>query len=81
MQPAICRHTGLKTDDVGGDDEPVISMNEKALARVRAPIKNLVIVPGASHLLEEPGKLDEVSHLAANWFTKYLDLPAELKAD
>jgi putative phosphoribosyl transferase len=66
---------------VGGDDEPVISMNEEPLARLGAPIKKLVIVPGASHLFDEPGKLDEVACLAADWFTKYLDPPAESKAD
>jgi pimeloyl-ACP methyl ester carboxylesterase len=66
---------------VGGDDEPVIGMNEEALARLGAPVKRLVIVPGASHLFEEPGKLEEVARLAADWFTRHLDLPAEAKAD
>src|SRR4051794_33233036 len=66
---------------VGGDDEPVIGMNEEALDRLGAPVKRLVIVPGASHLFEEPGKLEEVARLAADWFARYLDLPAEAKAD
>jgi putative phosphoribosyl transferase len=66
---------------VGGDDEPVIGMNEEALAQLGAPVKKLVIVPGASHLFEEPGKLEEVARLAADWFNRYLDLPAEAKAD
>jgi dienelactone hydrolase len=66
---------------VGGDDEPVIGMNEEALAQLGAPVKKLVIVPGASHLFEEPGKLEEVARLAAEWFNRYLDLPAEAKAD
>ena len=66
---------------VGGDDEPVISLNEEALARLAAPVKKLVIVPGASHLFEESGKLEEVARLAADWFTRHLDLPAEAKAD
>jgi dienelactone hydrolase len=57
---------------VGGDDEPVIGLNESALARLGAPVKQLVIVPGASHLFEEPGKLEEVARLAADWFTRYL---------
>jgi dienelactone hydrolase len=57
---------------VGGDDEPVIALNEKALARLGAPVKKLVIVPGASHLFEEPGALEEVARLAADWFTRYL---------
>ena len=66
---------------VGGHDEPVIALNEDARARLGAPVKKLVIVPGASHLFEEPGKLEEVARLAAEWFPRYLDLPAELKAD
>ena len=66
---------------VGGDDEPVISLNEAAFARLGAPEKQLVIVPGASHLFEEPGKLEEVARLAAHWFTRYLDLPTEANAD
>jgi pimeloyl-ACP methyl ester carboxylesterase len=66
---------------VGGDDEPVISLNEEALARLAAPVKKLVIVPGATHLFEEPGKLEEVARLAADWFTRQLDLNAAAKAD
>jgi putative phosphoribosyl transferase len=57
---------------VGGDDGPVIGMNERALASLAAPVKQLVIVPGATHLFEEPGKLEEVARLAAEWFTRYL---------
>jgi len=57
---------------VGGDDEPVIQMNEWALARLAAPIKRLEIVPGASHLFEEPGTLEEVARLAADWFSRHL---------
>jgi putative phosphoribosyl transferase len=60
---------------VGGDDEPVIGLNEQALAQLVAPVKQLVIVPGASHLFEEPGKLEEVARLAAEWFSRYLDSP------
>jgi putative phosphoribosyl transferase len=66
---------------VGGDDEPVIGLNEEALSPLAAPIKKLVIVPGATHLFEEPGELEEVARLAADWFARYLDLPAEAKAD
>ncbi|HTU20583.1 MAG TPA: dienelactone hydrolase family protein [Gemmataceae bacterium] len=58
---------------VGGNDQPVIGLNEKALAQLGAPIKKLVIVPGATHLFEEPGKLEEVAQLAAEWFTRYLE--------
>jgi putative phosphoribosyl transferase len=56
---------------VGGNDEPVIGMNEEALARMRA-VKRLQIVPGASHLFEEPGALEEVARLATVWFACHL---------
>ncbi len=62
---------------VGGDDEPVIGLNEKALARLAAPVKKLEIVPGATHLFEEPGKLEEVARLAADWFRRYLGPPGK----
>jgi len=57
---------------VGGDDVPVIGLNRAALARLAAPVKELVIVPGATHLFEEPGTLEEVARLAADWFGRYL---------
>jgi putative phosphoribosyl transferase len=56
---------------VGGNDVPVIGMNEEALERLRAK-KRLEIVPGATHLFEEPGALEEVARLAAGWFARYL---------
>jgi putative phosphoribosyl transferase len=56
---------------VGGFDEPVIAMNEEALALLRCE-KRLEIVPGATHLFEEPGTLDRVIVLAAGWFEKHL---------
>ena len=56
---------------VGGNDEPVIGMNEEALARMRA-VKRLQIVAGASHLFEEPGALEEVARLATVWFARHL---------
>jgi putative phosphoribosyl transferase len=56
---------------VGGDDEPVISMNQQALARLHCADKKLVIVPGATHLFEEPGALEEVARLAAEWFDQH----------
>ena len=62
---------------VGGDDEPVIELNEWALARLASPAKELAIVPGASHLFEEPGTLEEVARLAADWFVRYLVPPDE----
>jgi putative phosphoribosyl transferase len=56
---------------VGGEDKPVIGMNREALAKLRCE-KKLVIVPGATHLFEEPGTLQEVSRLAADWFKQHL---------
>lgn len=56
---------------VGGNDVPVIGMNREALALMRAPAQ-LVIVPGATHLFEEPGALEEVARLAGDWFARYL---------
>jgi dienelactone hydrolase len=56
---------------VGGDDTVVIGMNERALARIAGP-KALDIVPGASHLFPEPGALESVIELAAEWFERYL---------
>lgn len=56
---------------VGGDDEPVIDMNRKAMHRMRAPVK-LEIVPGATHLFEERGALEQVARLAADWCRRYL---------
>jgi putative phosphoribosyl transferase len=56
---------------VGGDDVPVIQMNRDAMARMSAPVE-LKIVPGASHLFEEPGKLEEVAALARDWFLEHL---------
>jgi putative phosphoribosyl transferase len=58
---------------VGGNDVPVIGMNRQALERLRAE-KELKIVPGATHLFEEPGALEEVARLAAGWFARYLSL-------
>ncbi len=56
---------------VGGRDEPVIALNRQAMAQLRAETE-LAIVPGAAHLFEEPGALEEVARLAAGWFTRHL---------
>lgn len=57
---------------VGGHDEPVIDLNEEAKARMRAAHVELTIVPGATHLFEEPGTLEQVEKLAGDWFVRYL---------
>ena len=56
---------------VGGNDFPVIEMNQAALVQLRCE-KRLVIVPGATHLFEEPGALLEVARLAREWFDRHL---------
>lgn len=56
---------------VGGDDEPVIELNREAYKELQSE-KKMEIVPGATHLFEEPGKLDEVARLAGEWFWKHL---------
>lgn len=57
---------------VGGHDEPVIEMNREALAQLTCP-KQLIIVPGATHLFEEPGTLEQVAARAMNWFARHLN--------
>jgi putative phosphoribosyl transferase len=64
---------------VGEYDEPVIELNERARARMRAPVR-LEIVPWATHLFEEPGALEKVSRLARDWFSRHLAAPAPGRA-
>jgi putative phosphoribosyl transferase len=56
---------------VGGNDQQVIALNKFAYDQIRA-VKRLIIVPGATHLFEEPGALEEVARLAVDWFSTYL---------
>jgi putative phosphoribosyl transferase len=60
---------------VGGDDVPVIGMNRAAFAALRCT-REMEIVPGASHLFEEPGTLERVAELASSWFARYLGAEA-----
>jgi dienelactone hydrolase len=62
---------------VGGEDTPVIEMNREALKHLEAlkhrnVEKRLEIIPGATHLFEEPGALEEVARLAREWFQERL---------
>ena len=57
---------------VGGADPVVLDLNRKALAELRCD-KQLVVVPGATHLFEEPGTLEAVVDLASDWFASHLD--------
>jgi len=56
---------------VGGNDTPVIDMNREAAKQLRTA-NRLAIVPGATHLFEEPGKLEEVAALAREWFQEHI---------
>ncbi len=55
---------------VGGRDDVVIDVNKEAMGKMIC-IKKLIIIPGATHLFEEEGKLEDVSHHASDWFLKY----------
>ena len=56
---------------VGSEDDGVIELNERAYVLMKCE-KKLALVPGATHLFEEPGTLEQAAQLAANWFLKYL---------
>lgn len=61
---------------VGGNDEPVIGLNQEAydkLDLLKDDEKRLTIVPGATHLFEEPGMLEQVAHHASGWFSCFLN--------
>jgi pimeloyl-ACP methyl ester carboxylesterase len=61
---------------VGGNDVQVLELNRQAMAQMPSE-KKLVVVPGATHLFEETGKLEEVARLAINWFSKHLNQASE----
>jgi pimeloyl-ACP methyl ester carboxylesterase len=56
---------------VGGDDPQVLALNEKARARLKCE-NELVVVPGATHLFEEPGTLEQVTEHTARWFLRHM---------
>jgi len=57
---------------VGGEDTDVLALNRQALTELSCEEKQLAVVPGATHLFEEPGAIEEVARLAAEWFTDHL---------
>ena len=69
--PALEKVTAPTLLIVGGDDTTVIGLNRKAYAHLRCA-KELQIVPGATHLFEEPGTLEAVASLATRWFARHL---------
>ena len=71
--PALRRVKAPTLLIVGERDYPVIEMNQEAMAQMdRAEAIEMKIVPGATHLFEEPGTLEEVEQLAGDWFVRYL---------
>jgi putative phosphoribosyl transferase len=64
---------------VGGDDTPVIEMNRFAYDRLAGP-KEMAIVPGATHLFDEPGTLEEVARMAQYWFARWFARIPEMAA-
>jgi dienelactone hydrolase len=62
---------------VGGDDVPVVALNRRAFAAMRCA-KEMTVIPGATHLFEEPGALERVAGLASAWFVRHLGEPAPL---
>ena len=56
---------------VGGNDDIVVELNEKAYRMLRCE-KRMVLIPGATHLFEEPGALEAVAELAKEWFLNHL---------
>ena len=74
--PALPRVQAPTLLIVGGNDVPVIGMNQDAMARMQTEVR-LEIVPGATHLFEEPGTLEEVARLARDWFVRHLDRKAQ----
>ena len=69
--PVLDRVTAATLLIVGGADHPVIGMNEEAKRYLRCE-NDLVIVPDVTHLFEEPGAIEKVSELAADWFERHL---------
>jgi len=72
-EPYLNRVTAPTLLIVGGYDEPVIEMNQAAYELLTCE-KQLIIVPGATHLFEEPGTLEQVAEQAGKWFRHYLHL-------
>lgn len=71
-EPYLHRVTAPTLLIVGGWDEPVIEMNQEAYELLTCE-KKMIIVPGATHLFEEPGTLEQVAEFASRWFQTYLN--------
>lgn len=77
--PALRRVRAPTLLIVGGADEQVLELNRRALALLPGE-KLLAVVPGATHLFEEPGALEQVARLAADWFSRHLRRPRRAEA-
>jgi dienelactone hydrolase len=69
--PALPRVVAPTLLIVGGADDVVLDLNRQAMARMLAPVE-LEVIPGATHLFEEPGALEQVARLARAWFLRHL---------
>jgi len=78
--PVLAHVTAPTLLIVGGDDTPVIEMNRDAMRQMTGPV-SLEIVPGATHLFEEPGALERVASLAADWFGRHVRFASPTIAD
>ena len=76
--PSLAKVTTPTLLIVGALDTPVIQMNRDAMKQMRGEVK-LEIVPGATHLFEEPGTLERVAELAGNWFARHLQPAASTR--
>ena len=70
--PSLCRVQAPTLLIVGAEDEIVWQLNRRATAMMSCPAE-LAVIPGATHLFEEPGALEEVSRLAGDWFVNHLE--------
>lgn len=77
--PALSRVQSPTLLIVGGDDQPVIALNQQAMRNLRCE-KRLHVIPGATHLFSEPGALEEVARLAGEWFQQYFAETAPRRA-
>jgi len=68
--PSLARVSAATLLLVGGEDTEVIGMNKQAYAEMRC-VKELRIIPGATHLFEEPGTLERVADMASGWFARH----------
>jgi putative phosphoribosyl transferase len=73
--PALERVTAPTLLIVGGRDDVVLELNRQAQQLMKAP-NDLVVVPGATHLFEEPGALEAVAEHAARWFERHAAMSA-----